>query len=252
MGGRPLLALSVAAFPESLPAGAVRSVFDAAAAKVREAGGLLAGGHTLRQDEPLYGLAVVGTVRPREVWTKAGARPGDVLFLTKPLGTGLLVHARKQGLIGDAGLAGAVGLMQTLNAAAADVARAFEPHAVTDVTGFGLLGHVYELATRSHVRVELDAGSLRGAPRRARARRRGGPDGGDPRNRAYVGRALDGRRRRRGSGRAGLRSADGGRPAARVPAGARGLLSRTRQAASRSRVGRVAAGDGEVRLAAAR
>ena len=251
MGGKPLLALSVAAFPESLPAGVVGSVFEAAAAKVREAGGLLAGGHTLRQDEPLYGLAVVGTVGPREVWTKAGARPGDVLLLTKPLGTGLLVHARKHGLIGDAELAEAVGLMQTLNAAAADVARAFEPHAVTDVTGFGLLGHVYELATRSHVRIELDAGSLPALPGALELAGEGIRTGGDARNRAYVGRALtvDGA----GEDRVALAfdpQTAGGLLLALPPERAGAFEDAAGGLAIR--VGRVAAGDGEVRLAAAR
>src|SRR5262249_40326931 len=94
MGRRPLLALSVAAFPESLPGEAVAAILEAAAAKVAEAGGVLAGGHTLREDEPKYGLAVVGTAPIDQIWTKAGAQPGDVLYLTKPLGTGLLVHAR--------------------------------------------------------------------------------------------------------------------------------------------------------------
>ena len=101
MGGRPLLALSIACFPESLPGEAVRAILDAAAAKVAEAGGLLAGGHTLREEEPKYGLAVVGTVASDAVWTKAGAHPGDVLYLTKPLGTGLLVHGAQGRAHGD-------------------------------------------------------------------------------------------------------------------------------------------------------
>ena len=97
MGGRPLLALSIAAFPEELDIATVRSVFDAAAAKVSEAGAILAGGHTIRDDEPKYGLAVVGTVRPDALWRKNGARPGDVAFLTKPLGTGLVLAGVRRG-----------------------------------------------------------------------------------------------------------------------------------------------------------
>jgi len=190
MGGRPLLALSVAAFPESLPADAVAAVFEAAADKVREAGGVLAGGHTLRDDEPLYGLAVVGTVAPDAIWTKSGARPGDQLYLSKPLGTGLLVHAHKQGRIDDAALAPAVRLMKTLNAEAADTLRPFQPHAVTDVTGFGLIGHAYELATRSAVRVELDARELPVLSEAIELAGLGGVTGGDARNREYVGDAL--------------------------------------------------------------
>src|SRR3954453_23172418 len=101
MGGLPLLALSVAAFPEELPGEAVAAVLASAADTVRSAGAVLAGGHTLRDDEPKFGLAVVGTVRPDAVWTKAGAQPGDVLFLTKPLGTGMIVPGAKRGLVSE-------------------------------------------------------------------------------------------------------------------------------------------------------
>jgi selenide, water dikinase len=183
MGGRPLLALSVAAFPESLPAEAVAAVVGAAAAKVAEAGGVLAGGHTLRDDEPAFGLAVAGLVRPDEVWTKAGARAGDDLYLTKALGTGLLVQARRE-------LAAAVASMVSLNAEAAEAIRPFGPHAVTDVTGFGLAGHAYELATRSGVAIELDAGALPALPGALELAAEGVRTGGDRRNRAFVGDAF--------------------------------------------------------------
>ena len=98
MGGRPLVALSVAAFPEELPVETVRAIFDAAAAKVQEAGAVLAGGHTIRDAEPKYGLAVVGTVHPEALWRKSTARPGDAVFLTKALGTGLVLAAAAKGL----------------------------------------------------------------------------------------------------------------------------------------------------------
>jgi selenide, water dikinase len=182
MGGTPLLALSIAAFPESLPGETLGAIFGAAAAKVREAGGVLAGGHTLRDEEPKYGLAVVGTVSPDAVWTKTGARPGDALYLTKPLGTGLLVHVGR----GDE----AVPVMTTLNAAAANVVRTVEPHAVTDVTGFGLLGHGYEIAVRSAVCIELDANALPALPGALELAASGIRTGGDRRNRDYVGDAL--------------------------------------------------------------
>src|SRR5437588_5564396 len=120
MGGTPLLALSVAAFPEELPLEIVRAVFDGADEQVRAAGALLAGGHTIRDAEPKYGLAVVGTVHPSGIWPKAGARPGDALFLTKPLGTALVLGGAKRGL---AELGDAVQWMRTLNRAAADVIR---------------------------------------------------------------------------------------------------------------------------------
>ncbi len=190
MGGSPLLALSIASFPESLPVAALSSVIEGAAAKVSEAGGILAGGHTLREEEPKYGLAVVGTAPPADVWTKGGALPGDALFLTKPLGTGLLVHAQKGGFASPGDLDEAVRWMQILNRKAAELLRPFAPNAVTDVTGFGLLGHAYELATRSGVAVMLDAASLpalRGALELAAA---GIRTGGDSRNRAYVAGAV--------------------------------------------------------------
>jgi selenide,water dikinase len=191
MGAAPLVALSVAAFPESLPGEAVSAVLAGAAAKVREAGGVLAGGHTLRDEEPLYGLAVVGTVSPDAVWTKGGARPGDVVYLTKPLGTGLVVHGRKEGRVSDEALAEAVELMKTLNAGVAEVVRAADPHAVTDVTGFGLLGHAYEMASRSRVRIELDAAALPVLPAAVELAGAGVVTGGDARNREYVGDALE-------------------------------------------------------------
>src|SRR5437016_6398258 len=101
MGGVPLLALSIAAFPEELPVETIAAIFAAADEQVRASGALLAGGHTIRDAEPKYGLAVVGTVHPQGIWPKSGARPGDALFLTKPLGTGLVLQARRKGIVGD-------------------------------------------------------------------------------------------------------------------------------------------------------
>jgi selenide,water dikinase len=190
MGAMPLVALSIAAFPESLPPGVVGAVFEGAASKVREAGGVLAGGHTLRDEEPLYGLAVVGTVSPEAIWTKGGARPGDALYLTKPLGTGLLVHGRKEGRVDDAALAPAIAQMKTLNLETARALREVDPHAVTDVTGFGLIGHAYELATRSGVRIELEAGALPVLPGALELAEAGVRTGGDSRNRDYASGAL--------------------------------------------------------------
>ncbi len=194
MGGSPLLALSVAAFSEDLPSEVVASIIAAADSKVREAGAFLAGGHTIRDPEPKYGLAVVGTVSPDAIWRKSGARPGDSLFLTKPLGTGLVLTGLKQGLAGPAELSAAVEWMTTLNAAAADVLRPHEPHAVTDVTGFGLIGHAVEMAERSGVRLVLEAERLPALAGALHVAERGLATGGDARNRDFaVGRAqLDG------------------------------------------------------------
>src|SRR5881398_4141750 len=146
MGGTPLLALSIAAFPEELPLEMLAAIFAAADEQVRAAGGLLAGGHTIRDAEPKYGLAVIGTVHPKAIWHKKGARAGDALFLTKPLGTGLIMTGHKKGLTGSQPLERAVRWMRTLNKKAADAIRPFAPNAVTDVTGFGLFGHAYEVA----------------------------------------------------------------------------------------------------------
>src|ERR671925_804808 len=123
MGGVPLLALSIAAFPEELPTEMLAEVFAAADAQVRAAGGLLAGGHTIRDAEPKYGLAVVGTVHPNGIWPKNGARPGDALFLTKPLGTGIVLQAHRDGAAPAGALDAAVACMLELHLAAADVLR---------------------------------------------------------------------------------------------------------------------------------
>jgi selenide, water dikinase len=182
MGGAPLLALSVAAFPEELPLDVVRAVFDGAERQVRAAGALLAGGHTIRDTEPKYGLAVVGTVSPDGIWTKSSAEPGDVLFLTKPLGTALVLGGAKRGL---ADAAEAVRWMRTLNRDAADVLRRVAPNAVTDVTGFGLLGHAHEMASRSGVRITLDADRLPAMPGALEAARAGVSTAGTRANREY-------------------------------------------------------------------
>jgi selenide, water dikinase len=187
MGGTPLLALSIAAFPEDLPTETVAAVFAGADERVRAAGALLAGGHTLRDDEPKYGLAVVGTVHPDGVWPKAGARAGDALFLSKPLGTGLVLQGVRDGAAPDGALAEPVRWMRTLNADAADALRPLRPNAVTDVTGFGLLGHAHELASRSGVRVELEADALPALPGALELAAAGVRTGGDRRNREFAG-----------------------------------------------------------------
>jgi selenide,water dikinase len=191
MGGRPLLALSIAAFPEELPLETVRAVLDAAAAKVQEAGAVLAGGHTIRDPEPKYGLAVVGTVHPDGVWRNSTARPGDVVFLTKPLGTGLVLAGAAKELLAGEEVEEATRWMTRLNDRAADALRGFEPSAVTDVTGFGLFGHAHELAERSGVRLELDGGALPALPGALTAAAHGIRTGGDARNRDFAARAVE-------------------------------------------------------------
>jgi selenide, water dikinase len=183
MGGRPLLALSVAALPEDLPTDVARAIFDGADAQVREAGAILAGGHTIRDSEPKYGLAVVGTVSPGGIWPKAGARPGDLLYLTKPLGTALVLGGARRGL---ADACEAVRWMRTLNHDAADALRPLAPNAVTDVTGFGLAGHAHEMASRSGVRITLEAARLPALDGALEAARAGVSTAGTRNNRVYA------------------------------------------------------------------
>lgn len=187
MGGRPLLALSVAAFPEELPIEMLGEVLAGAAEATREAGAILAGGHTIRDDEPKYGLAVVGTVHPDGVWRKSGAQPGDVVMLTKPLGTGLVLQAERDEGAPDGALAATIRSMTELNRDAADTVRAFTPNAVTDVTGFGLLGHAHETAQRSGVHIALEAGRLPALPGAVELAAAGVRTGGDRRNRDFAG-----------------------------------------------------------------
>lgn len=190
MGGAPLLALSIAAFPEELPMEMLAEIFAAADAQVRAAGALLAGGHTIRDAEPKYGLAVVGTVHPDGIWPKNGARPGDALFLTKPLGTGLIMTGYKKGLAGAMQLERAVHWMRTLNKEAADVLRGISPNAVTDVTGFGLFGHAHEVAERSGVRIVLESERFPAIDGALDLARKGVRTSGDPRNRDFAGAHL--------------------------------------------------------------
>ena len=186
MGGRVLFALSVAAIPEDMPGHALRAILDGAASKVREAGGILAGGHTIRDPEPKYGLAVIGVASPDRLLRKGGAQAGDVLLLTKPLGTGLLVSGRRRGLTTDVALDAAVDSMRGLNRAAAEVLVDHGVRGATDVTGFGLLGHGLEMARASGTRFMVDSAaipSLDGALELARA---GVETGGATYNRRFV------------------------------------------------------------------
>ena len=187
MGGVPLLALSIAAFPEELPVEVLGDVLAGADDQVRTAGAILAGGHTIRDSEPKYGLSVIGTVHPDALWPKAGAQPGDALFLTKPLGTGIVLQAHRDSVAPDGALDAAVAAMLELDRDAADALRPFQPNAVTDVTGFGLLGHVHEVADRSGVRAIVEAEALPALPAALELARDGVRTGGDRRNRDFAG-----------------------------------------------------------------
>jgi selenide,water dikinase len=183
MGGRVVTALNISAFPETLPPAAIEAILAAAAAAVREAGGVVAGGHTIRSAEPIFGLAVQGLVHPDRIFTKGGAQPGDLLVLSKPLGTGIVLTGGS-----PQEKAAAIQVMRRLNRAAAEALQALGPavHAVTDVTGFGLAGHGWEMAERAGVVLAFDtlalpliAGALASAEAGART-------GGEARNREHL------------------------------------------------------------------
>ena len=190
MGGRVLFALSIAAFPEDFPKEALAAVFEAAAGKVREAGGVLAGGHTIRDPEPKYGLAVVGAAHPDRLFRKGGARPGDALLLTKRLGTGFLVSGRRSGQTSDAHLDAAIDQMRTLNRAAAEVLARFEVRGATDVTGFGLVGHGLEMARASGARLFFEAEALPALDGAMDLARAGIETGGARHNRRFTAPAI--------------------------------------------------------------
>src|SRR4051794_35472902 len=187
MGGEPVTALNLVAFPlERLGADVLREILRGGGDVVREAGALLVGGHSIDDPEPKYGLAVTGTVDPERVLSNAGGRAGDVLVLTKPLGVGAISTALKRGH-GDGLLAPAVATMTALNAAASRAARDAGAHAMTDVTGFGLLGHLRELTAASGLAAQVDAEAVP-AIEGVEALLRGGDSvsGGSRRNREHA------------------------------------------------------------------
>ncbi len=158
MGARPLSALAIAGFPETgLDLWILGEILTGGVEKAREAGISVIGGHTIKDDEPKYGLAVTGVVHPDKIWRNSTALPGDALILTKRIGTGMLTTARRRDLVGDSALAPAVTSMLQLNRTAAETAAVAAPHAVTDVTGFGLLGHVREIAQGSGCGATIDS-----------------------------------------------------------------------------------------------
>ncbi|MBV8500059.1 MAG: selenide, water dikinase SelD [Candidatus Eremiobacteraeota bacterium] len=160
MGGRPLTALNIVAFPEALDLAILSQILEGGATVALSAGVAIVGGHTIKDDEPKYGMAVSGVVDPKRIVTNAGARPGDMLVLTKPLGTGILTTARKRGAIGDEDLSEAVRWMTTLNDRACEAMLAADAHAATDITGFGLLGHADNMARASGVRLSFEASAV--------------------------------------------------------------------------------------------
>ena len=160
MGAKPFLALNVAAFPPNLPTEILGKILLGGSDKAREAGVVIAGGHTIQDKEPKYGLIALGFGHPDRILTKGGAKPGDVLLLSKPLGTGTIATAIKQEKADPAHVQNAVIWMKKLNAEAAEAALGMGAHAATDITGFSLLGHAWEMALASKVGMEIDFSKL--------------------------------------------------------------------------------------------
>ena len=188
MGGEVRLALNIAAFPDDLDPALLAEIFRGGADSVAEAGGVIAGGHTVIDAEPKYGLSVMGVIHPDAVLRTSGALPGDALLLTKALGTGIVMSAAGQQRDGfEEGLEAAVVSMVQLNRHAAHLARAAGAHAVTDVTGFGLAGHAAEIASQSDVTLVLDIAALPLLPGAERFAELAGATGGGARNRDGLG-----------------------------------------------------------------
>lgn len=164
MGGRVLFALNIAAFPDKLPSSVLSEILRGGAEKVLEAGAAIAGGHTVKDDEPKYGLAVIGLTTLADIRTKSSAQPGDRLVLSKGLGTGVITTALKQGKAADAHVAAAVASMSRLNKAASEAANRAGATSVTDITGYSLLGHGWEMASQSRVDFEISFQGIRWLP----------------------------------------------------------------------------------------
>ena len=192
MGGEVVLCLNIAGFPEDLPPEMISDIFRGGADKVLEAGGVVAGGHTVIDAEPKYGMSVMGIVHPQQVMSKQHARAGDALVLGKALGTGLILTAAKRDLVAPAHLDAAVASMLKLNRHAAHLAREAGAHAVTDVTGFGIVGHALEIADHSGVELVLRASALPLLPGALAYATAGVDFGGVNRNRDHLAQRVHG------------------------------------------------------------
>lgn len=186
MGGEVLFGLNIAAWREDLPLELLTEIFRGGAEKMREGGGAIVGGHTITDKEPKYGIAVTGMVDPRALFTKGGAQSGDVLILTKPLGTGILTTAGKNGSAPRDVLEQACIWMMTLNGQAARAARAIGIHAATDITGFALTGHAYEMADASQTQFIFELNALPVLDGAFELAKQNNVPGGTARNRDYL------------------------------------------------------------------
>jgi selenide, water dikinase len=192
MGGRPISALSVLGFPNTgRDLDVLERIVQGGLAKMQEAGCAVIGGHSIGDDEIKFGYAVTGLVNPERVWANATAQPGDRLVLTKQLGTGVISTALKKGVASEASVAAATRSMTTLNRRASEIAREFQIHAATDVTGFGLLGHAHEMASGSKVSLVIDSPRIGFLPEALDDARQGLLPGGLSRNREFVGSCVE-------------------------------------------------------------
>jgi selenide, water dikinase len=187
MGGKPLSVLNIAGFPEAFPAEWMREIFRGGFDKCAEAGAVIAGGHTVQGEEPIFGFAVTGLVDPKAVRDNSGARPGDVLYLTKPLGMGSMTTGGKKQKIAAEAVVEAAKVMATLNGPAAEAMNAVDAHACTDVTGFGLVGHSHNIAQASSVTMRFDLESLPLFPGSLGLAAAGVVSGGSGRGKAALG-----------------------------------------------------------------
>ena len=192
MGGRPISALSVLAYPGKGDLDDLQEILSGGAEKMREADCAILGGHSVNDEEIKFGYAVTGTVHPGRIWANTGARPGDLLVFTKRIGTGVIATALKRGIADPAHVAAAVESMLTLNRKAAEALGALEVHGCTDVTGFGFIGHARELALGSGVTLEIDASRIRFLPGAVEYARAGAIPGGLRNNRDFASCVVEG------------------------------------------------------------
>ena len=192
MGGRPISALSILAWPAKGDLDELVEIVKGGAEKIHEAGCSILGGHSVADNEIKFGYAVTGLIHPDQIKTNAGAQPGDVLVLTKRLGTGVISTALKRGIAKEADVEGATKSMLTLNRAACEAMLAFDVHGCTDVTGFGLIGHAREMALASKVTIEIDSRSVQFLPGAVEYARQGAIPGGLNNNREFASYCVEG------------------------------------------------------------
>lgn len=191
MGGEPKLALNIMCIPKSMPKEAVHEILRGGYEKCAEAGAIICGGHSIFDEEPKYGLSVTGFVHPERIWKNHGAKPGDVLFLTKPIGIGVLTAAQKADLLDAPTEQRMLSLMTTLNKGARDVLIHYRVHACTDVTGFSFLGHLYEMCSGSDLSATVDVSAIDFIPQAVEFARIGLLPEGMYRNRTYAEHAVE-------------------------------------------------------------